>query len=277
MLSEHSPSTTGLKEAIRKRRIFPSYLFVGADGAGKLKAALNFAKALNCSCPYFCETCLSCRKINSGNHPDVFLLQPEGISASIGIDRIRAVIAAANLKPYEGKWKVFIINNAHSMNEAASNAFLKTLEEPPENTVFILISPSKELLLSTIVSRSSVVRFKEEKGDSVLFSKRTLSPFSLSSDREELKENLEHLVSFFRDVFLYKTVKNEKMLFSPGRLEEIKSEAGRLTCDRLDYLIKRLITLRSYIDYNVNPKIIVDVVTNELEKIGKYGFPLPRE
>ncbi len=272
-----------LKEGIRRNRIFSSYLFIGPDGSGKLAAARNLAKTVNCLSENNkpCEICLSCKKINSQIHPDVFFVEPKGASSSVGIDQIREAINRANLKPYEGKSKVFIINNAHSMNVAASNAFLKTLEEPPENTIFVLISRSKELLLPTIVSRCYIIRFlnrengdRDRKGDSSIFTdfiknKNRTVPFSV--DREELKEHLEFLISFFRDIFLYKIVKNEKMLFHTSRFDEIKDKATQLTQEELDYLIKRLITLRSYIDYNVNPKIIMDVLSNELRNYYARG------
>ena len=203
---------------------FPGYLYVGPDGAGKYRAAKNFAKGVNCpdvkdGKP--CEACLSCKKIEKEVHPDVFFIQPGGASSTIGIDQVREIINKANLKPYEARSKVFIIKGAHSMNEASANAFLKTLEEPPENTVFILISRSKDLLLPTIVSRCHIVRFLG-KGDSSIFTdfikeKNRTVPFS--SDREGLKEELEFLVSFYRDIFLYKVVGDKAKLFNaPERI-----------------------------------------------------------
>ncbi|UCD54594.1 MAG: DNA polymerase III subunit delta' [Candidatus Omnitrophota bacterium] len=254
-----------LKEGIRRNRIFSTYLFIGPGGSGKLEAATNLAKAVNClgenNKP--CGICLSCNKINSQVHPDVFFVEPKDGVSSIGIDQIREVISRANLKPYEGKSKVFIINNANSMNIQASNAFLKTLEEPPENTIFILISPSKELLLSTIVSRCHMIRFFT--GEAIKM-KAKGKDAGVYPDREALKENLEFLISFFRDIFLYKIIKNEKSLFHRDKLGKIKDKAAQLTQGELDYLIKKLITLRSYIDYNVNPRIIMDVLANEIKR-----------
>ena len=116
-----------LRAGLRSGRIFSSYLFVGPDGIGKFETAKNFAKAVNCSSEKnlqdACETCPSCKRINSRTHPDIFFITPKGASASIGIDEIRGAISKANLKPYEAKKKVFIIDNAHSMNSASSNAF----------------------------------------------------------------------------------------------------------------------------------------------------------
>ena len=304
-----------LKDNIREKRVFSSYLFVGPDGVGKFLAAKNFAKAINCldeeKKP--CEKCTSCNKINSNIHPDVFFVEPKGVSFSVGIDQIREVMSKASLKPYEARSKVFVINNAHSMKAEASNAFLKTLEEPPADTVFILISRSKDLLLPTIVSRCHTIKFSSASSE--LVEQVLMEKFSIRKDeakilgnfssqrigeairlkeknlinrknriidillnpeedfsgeianyagKEELKENLEFLVSFFRDIFLYKTVKNEKTIFHLDRIEDIRDQCERFSSEELDYLIKKIITLRSYVDYNVNPKIIVDVLTNEV-------------
>ena len=304
-----------LKEEIERDRIFSGYLFVGPDGVGKKKTAINFAKAINCqdkkNTP--CGTCPSCKKIDSGAHPDVFLIEPGGASFSIGIDRVRSVIAKTNLKPYEARKKVFIINDAHSMKAQAANAFLKTLEEPPADTVFILISRFGDLLLPTIVSRCHVVKFftsppelvrdflvdtigvKEEEAeilcgfssgrigealkmhergflkrknrmiDSLTGPKGALSDeIGNYADKNELKENLELIVTFLRDMFIYKTLKNEEMLFNKDRIDAVKKECLRFTPEALDGLIKRMVSLCSYIDYNVNPKIVACVASNEL-------------
>ena len=151
-----------LRESLRKGRIFSNYLFTGPDGVGKAFAAKNFAKAINCrdrNSGNACSACLSCKKVDSGCHPDIAFVKPNGASSSIGIDEIRSVTGRASLKPYESKKKVFVIDDAHSMNAASSNAFLKTLEEPPGETIFILISPSEKAMLPTIVSRCHIVKF----------------------------------------------------------------------------------------------------------------------
>jgi len=308
-----------LKENIAKNRISSSYLFAGPDGIGKAIAAQNFAKAINClgkdKLP--CDNCASCRKIDSKSHPDVFFIEPKGASSSIVIDQIRTLIAKANLKPYEGKRKVFIVDKAHSMNQEAGNAFLKTLEEPTPTTTFILLSRSKELLLSTIASRCQVINFSvaerevvkemlknyfskegsmiDEKeaeiltgfsggriGEAIrmkeedLVQKKNRILDSLSdkksdfekiiseyADRDELKEYLEFLISYFRDVFLVKSG-SDISLYHKDRLDEMHKVKERLSSEKLEYLINKIITLRSYIDYNVNPKIIIDVLTCEL-------------
>ena len=158
-----------LKSALERGRIPASYLFSGPEGIGKSLAARNFAKAVNCLNRVgsdACDACASCRKIDGNNHPDIHLIPPvdkvEGEEESgdaIKIEHVRALQDRIYLRPYEGKYKVFIIDNAHLLTLDASNAFLKTLEEPPANSLMILITSKPQMLLSTIVSRCQQVKF----------------------------------------------------------------------------------------------------------------------
>jgi DNA polymerase-3 subunit delta' len=143
-------------------RVAHAYIFLGPKGVGKTLTAVNFAKALNCLASVdneACDACISCRKINNSNHPDIFFVKPEKEGASIKIDSIRGLIKDINLKPYEGRKKVYVIDGADLMTQEASNALLKTLEAPPSDSVVILISENLNLLFRTIISRSQVVRF----------------------------------------------------------------------------------------------------------------------
>ncbi|MCD6320609.1 MAG: DNA polymerase III subunit delta' [Candidatus Desulfofervidaceae bacterium] len=150
-----------LKNAIRQERLATAYLFTGIDGIGKSTVALNFAKVLNCLSLRegdACEKCLNCKKINAGTHPDVLFIQPEG--QSIKIEQIRKVQHSLSFKPASARKRVVIINDADLMTAEAANAFLKTLEEPPLNTILILIAQHKSQLLPTIISRCQVVIFR---------------------------------------------------------------------------------------------------------------------
>lgn len=150
-----------LKTAIKQERLATAYLFTGIDGIGKSTVALSFAKVLNCLSLQendACEACLNCRKISAGTHPDILFIQPEG--QSIKIEQIRKVQHSLSFKPVSARRRVVIINDAELMTDEAANAFLKTLEEPPLNTILILIARHKSQLLPTIVSRCQVVPFR---------------------------------------------------------------------------------------------------------------------
>ncbi len=148
--------------AIRNNKVAPSYIFAGPNGSGRFLLAINFAKALNCADAenFPCDVCTSCRKIDKESHPDVRVIKPEGKGGEITIPQIRSLEGEIILKPYEGRFKVFIIKDAHLLNNEAANSFLKTLEEPPPDSVMILITEQPGDLASTIVSRCRIIRVK---------------------------------------------------------------------------------------------------------------------
>lgn len=148
-----------LKNIIVQDRLRGSYLFLGPDGVGKRTTSIEFAKAVNCEREKEDCNCACCKKIDSANHPDVFIIHPEGESGSIKIGKIRDIIYQASLKPYEAKKRVFIINDAEEMTEEAQNALLKVLEEPPRNHILILTASNIAGLLPTVLSRCRVLRF----------------------------------------------------------------------------------------------------------------------
>ena len=149
-----------LKAGFRAGRVAHAYLFYGPAGVGKKKAALIFSRLLNCEKPRDgepCEVCPNCRKIKSGNHPDVMPIQPDGTAVKIA--QIRALQERAYYKCYEAAYKIFIIDGADAMTSEAANSLLKTLEEPPAQTVFILLAEDKGRLPATILSRSQTIAF----------------------------------------------------------------------------------------------------------------------
>jgi DNA polymerase-3 subunit delta' len=170
-----------LRGCIAKDRIPHAMLFAGDEGIGKRLAALNFAKTLNCqkkdsASPLLfdktrdsnnldanqidaCDKCPSCLKIDKESHPDVSIIAPEGEGGQITVSSIRQLEESLSYKPFEGKWKVAIIDNADRLNPSAANAFLQTLEEPSEQSVLILISSRPDMILPTIRSRCQRINF----------------------------------------------------------------------------------------------------------------------
>jgi DNA polymerase-3 subunit delta' len=151
-----------LRLRLREGRFPHGLLFAGPEGVGKRTCALMFAKALNCSVAEpdnFCDACTQCRKIEAGVHADVLLVQPEEPGSAIKIAQVRDLLHTLTLRPLEGRHKVYIIDPADAMNDAASNALLKGLEEPPDDTSFMLVSANPQALLVTVRSRCQTYAF----------------------------------------------------------------------------------------------------------------------
>ncbi|MFH2011831.1 MAG: DNA polymerase III subunit delta' [Pseudomonadota bacterium] len=154
-----------IKKAIEINRVPHAYLFLGEEGVGKRLTAITLAKALNCLVEFAdsCDECDSCRKIISGNHPDVTVIEASG--NSIKIDQIREMQRFLKYKSFEGEKKVCIIPNVEKMNLAAANSILKTLEEPSPDIVLILTTTSPHMLLPTINSRCQKLKFQPLNSD----------------------------------------------------------------------------------------------------------------
>lgn len=155
-----------LLRTLGRERVPSAYLFSGESGIGKKFTAVNLAKAVNClsnaeiqpsAYPDACDLCSSCKKIDAGTHPDFFIIAPE--KNEIRVNEIRAVEEALSLRAYEGRRKVVVIDDAETMNQSAANAFLKTLEEPPQGSLLVLITSNAEGLPETIRSRCSRLNF----------------------------------------------------------------------------------------------------------------------
>lgn len=149
-----------LLNSLKANRLANSYLFVGPEGVGKAGLAKHFSKILNCQKNNFmaCGICSSCGKIENLNHPDVHWIISDD-SSYIKIEQIRRVSQEINLKPFEGKFKVFIILDAQNLTEEASNSLLKTLEEPPLNSLIILTTSRIKKIFPTIISRCQKIAF----------------------------------------------------------------------------------------------------------------------
>ena len=146
-----------MMKIVRSGNFAHAYLFTGPAGTGKRTLASFCAKAMLCTeTEKPCGACAPCKRVESGNHPDVITVNEPG---EIKIETIRGLIDLLTNSAYEGGYRAVVINGAERMNAHAQNALLKTLETPPRRTVFFLISASPAALLATIKSRCQVIRF----------------------------------------------------------------------------------------------------------------------
>jgi len=205
--------------AIRERRVAGCYLIEGAKGSGKLLCARHFAAALCCTSPSadgsFCGTCHSCRSIQKGIHVDVFELKPDEDGKQVTVENVREMLKNTYIFPAESDWRVFILEHCESLNEAAQNALLKSIEEPRPQTVFFLLTEDAAKLLPTV--RSRAIRMKTEpmapeeilallEAESVpsslakeaaLFSRGSLGAARLFASDPEHHKTRERVISYF--------------------------------------------------------------------------------
>ncbi|MFH0887303.1 MAG: DNA polymerase III subunit delta' [bacterium] len=170
-----------LQGIITHQKFAGAYMFLGPSGVGKYSSAMAFAAAINCEKGGVdaCGECISCKKMISGNHPDLIHLVPEGDKKYLSIEQIRELNRLTMYGPHEGKRMVVVLRDLESAKIEASNAFLKLLEEPPKNVTLIILTDRPEYLLDTIRSRTQKIIFSELSPGiikSYLISHYSLSP-----------------------------------------------------------------------------------------------------
>jgi DNA polymerase III subunit delta' len=247
-----------LKGVLKTGRIANTYLFIGSDGTGKKFAALQFAKALNCS-KGGCEECPSCIKIEKFSHPDVHLITPEPEKNVISIERMRSMQREAYLGAFISRFKIYIIEEAGRMSGGAANSLLKILEEPPEDTIFILTTSGPQDIFPTIISRCQTVRFTQKpelSGKNSKISEKILPLMetdeipdifreikNITGKKEEVLEIIDLLASRCRDILLLK--------------EKSKKPVSE---DSLVCTIEDILRARHLLARNVNPRLTLEML-----------------
>lgn len=224
-----------LQNSINAGKVSHAYIFHGEEGMGKKTLALAFAKTLQCdekqSNP--CNSCKSCKQSEGGNHPDILWITHE--KASIGVDDIRTQVNAdIHIKPYQGQYKIYIIDSADKMTENAQNALLKTIEEPPKYVIILLLACSTQNLLPTILSRCVVLDLKPIDGLLIkdFLMKKLQIPdyvakvaadfsggnigkamnYASSDDFESKKEDIFHILRYIDEMELHEIVSGIKTI-----------------------------------------------------------------
>jgi DNA polymerase-3 subunit delta' len=309
---------------IEQSRLEGGYLFIGPEGVGKRLVAKTLAKAVNCLEDGLdaCDRCASCIKIENNRHPDVHIIEDvepeinpvrsttqlntsEKASNGIKIESIRQLQRDISLKPYEGKRKVFIIDNAHKLTAEAQSAVLKILEEPPKGSLIILLSDKPALLFKTIVSRCKMLKFFPLKRTELkeIFKKdysldnntahflayfsegrfgralrlkdrdalgeknRVINKFILSppynlenlaiQNREDVRNYLNILASWFRDIYLIKIGMPFSEIINFDRKDELLRLMGRFSFLDLNEILYSISDSISYLERNINLKLLL--------------------
>ncbi len=228
-----------LKGYLNQSRLAGGYLFIGPQGIGKKMVARALAKAVNCleDQADSCDRCASCVRIENNQHPDVHTIDNE--EGEIKIEYVRQLQREISFKPYEAAKKVFIINDAHRLNPEASNALLKILEEPPADSLIILITDRPALLFKTIVSRCKVLKF---------------SPMSREGLKEILRQDYRldkgsaHFLAYFSEGRLGRalSLKDTDIFADKNRVIDRFLLSGRHSLENLSAQNKK--EIKSYLD-----------------------------
>ena len=279
-----------LARSVDRGMLPPSLIFSGPAGSLTRETAVAVAQALNCLSPRgkgesfdACGACAACVRISRGAHPDVLVVEP-GDSGSIRVDPVRDAIDRSGYRPFEGRHRVVIIDEADAMVGHAQSALLKVLEEPPAASVFILVTSRPDMLLPTVQSRCQRLRFQQaeqpsEDDDAREVACRVLEKAAASpeprqridaakdllagtgaggrEDREQVASHLKAIASLLRDIELLSS-RSSSMLANPGvrpQLDRlVKTFQGRRGLAAYEAVDEALVAISS----NAGVKVVAD-------------------
>lgn len=224
-----------LQNAIVSNKVSHAYILHGEDGMGKKTLAAEFAKTLQCEEKGIlsCGRCKSCLQADTGNHPDIIRVTHE--KYSIGVDDIRLQVNAdIQVKPYYSSYKIYLIEDADRLTEQAQNALLKTIEEPPEYAVILLLTNNLSVILPTILSRCVTLNLKpvdKQQIKEYLMSSHKIPDYmaevaaafsggnvgkaikyASSENFAQMKDNVLHILKYIDDMELYEVISGLKFL-----------------------------------------------------------------
>lgn len=242
---DHKSAIKILQKQIKSSRVSHAYLFTGKEGVGKKRLAIQFAKALFCReiVADSCDSCITCRKIEHSNHPDLKNIEIDDDSRQLKIDQMREMQKELVYKPYEGQRKIYIINDADRMTSQAANSLLKTLEEPPSYATIVLLAEDVNKILPTVFSRCQHIKLS-------VISRDKIKEFLL---REGIKKEKVELLSRLANG-------------SPGR-------ALKLSTDE-ELFARRKEVLTSLVKLHKVNKVELFKFADSMEELCKQGFPL---
>ena len=314
----HEQIKEHMQAAIRDKKPFHAYLFQGEEGVGKEALARTFAAGLQCqseSADKPCKECVSCRQMESGNQPDVIWVTRE--KASLGVDEIREQLCnTMDIKPFSSPYKIYLVPEAEKMTEAAQNALLKTIEEPPEYGIVILMTSNISALLPTIQSRCLTMEFRPlstavvesyvkehcqvpdyqarasaafaqgnlgkamryaksedfiERKDHISSLLRHVEQMDLSemlavikdlgTRKDEVRDYIDLMVLWYRDVLLFKATKDINQLLFQDEASYISREASHRSYEKIEEILqafeKAKVRLRANVNFDITMELML--------------------
>lgn len=314
----HEQIKEHMQAAIRDKKPFHAYLFQGEEGVGKEALARTFAAGLQCqseSADKPCKECVSCRQMDSGNQPDVIWVTRE--KARLGVDEIREQLCnTMDIKPFSSPYKIYLVPEAEKMTEAAQNALLKTIEEPPEYGIVILMTSNISALLPTIQSRCLTMEFRPlstavvesfvkehcqvpdyqarasaafaqgnlgkamryaksedfiERKDHIISLLRHVEQMDLSemlavikdlgTRKDEVRDYIDLMVLWYRDVLLFKATKDINQLLFQDEASYISREASHRSYEKIEEILqafeKAKVRLRANVNFDITMELML--------------------
>ena len=314
----HEQIKEHMQAAIRDKKPFHAYLFQGKEGVGKEALARTFAAGLQCqseSADKPCKECVSCRQMESGNQPDVIWVTRE--KASLGVDEIREQLCnTMDIKPFSSPYKIYLVPEAEKMTEAAQNALLETIEEPPEYGIVILMTSNISALLPTIQSRCLTMEFRPlstavvesyvkehcqvpdyqarasaafaqgnlgkamryaksedfiERKDHIISLLRHVEQMDLSemlavikdlgTRKDEVRDYIDLMVLWYRDVLLFKATKDINQLLFQDEASYISREASHRSYEKIEEILqafeKAKVRLRANVNFDITMELML--------------------
>ena len=301
-ISGHQRLVELLGRSVAAGTLPPSLLFAGPAGVTKRQTALAVAQTLNCldlrqltdtagrAMTDACGVCASCMRIHRGVHPDVVIVEPADTGA-IRIDQIRDVVERAAYRPFEGRRRVVVIDEADALMAPAQNALLKTLEEPPSLSVFILLTTRPDMLLPTVRSRCIRLLFTEPGADEVDVEARAIAQSVLThastttdpgrrlegakdllaktgaggaADRDQLSSHLKAVASLLRDIEVLATGADAAALANPDAKPALERLVPAFKGDRAVAAFSAIDRALEALDRNSGVKVVADWVVLQL-------------
>jgi DNA polymerase III delta prime subunit len=297
-----------LAGSLQTGRISHAYLFAVWDmsftsgehnATAVASGAMAFAARLNCEAPAddsACGKCLSCKLIREGNHPDVRVVSPDGLS--IKINQVRGIQHDMSYKPrYDKGFRITILENAEKMTQEAQNSFLKLLEEPPRNVVFILVTGNPEGLLPTVRSRCQLIRVNLGESDrcedfSAIIRKlceahlcsppeildeaeaieKLLNQGGQGKSRGELEKALVAAAGWFRDVLVFKVTRDISLVSHSSRestsdiMAALSGDGELYEVHDLIAIIERIEESRKWVRQNANIRLVLEALLFDLRR-----------
>ena len=313
----HEEIIRHLKNAMTTGKVSHSYIFTGRPGSGKKLLATTYAMTLQCEAGGTepCQKCDSCKKALGKNHPDIIMVNHEK-PGTISIDEIRdQLIHDVAIKPYCSPHKIYIVPDAEMMTVQAQNALLKTIEEPPEYGIIILLTSNMSAILPTIQSRCLTLEFRplttaaiekylidnyhvvdyrartsaifaqgnlgkairyiesegfEEKKNQVLYLLKNVRNMTVSEmlekikeigeDKDNIKDYIDLMVLWYRDVLLFKATKNMNQLVFQSEFRAISEEANQRDYEKIEEILSAFDKAKLRLKANVNFEVAMELM-----------------